>query len=228
MSDRYTVLPSANAVLCASVKGGIINISLNGTNTRAAMVGAVANSNDVLLLVKFRVGGFFSFYGFDQDELTDKPLDLYCLDKSLAFEIIHILTGSQKIDDIATALDRFFIFRLQNIGNAYITAMTKIIIERNGNITARQLGAEFHYSEKHIRRLFLRHVGVSPKKFSRIVRVNYTLRLMQGKFENFTNVSEEAGFFDQAHLIHDFKDLFNITPCEYTMKMSDFYNAESI
>lgn len=31
---------------------------------------------------------------------------------------------------------------------------------------------EFYYSEKHIRGLFLEYVGVSPKSFSRIVRVN--------------------------------------------------------
>lgn len=84
-----------------------------------------------------------------------------------------------------------------------------------------------HYSEKHIRRLFLQHIGTSPKKFSRIVRINYASWLLQEDPLYFPDVIEKAGFFDQAHFIHDFKDIFNLTPSEYINNKSVFYNTDS-
>jgi len=76
MPDKYTVLPSANSVLCVFVNNGKINTYYNGTNTKAVVVGEYANKNDMLLLIKFRPGGFFPFYGFNQNEFIDFSMEL--------------------------------------------------------------------------------------------------------------------------------------------------------
>lgn len=228
MSDEYTVLPSANSVLGVSVNGRQINSFYNGTNTKPAVVGAYANKNELLLLVKFRAGGFFSFYSFNQNELADFSLDLCCIDKTLAHEIEHGLIKSERIEDLVATLDLIFMSRLKDSDSDYITAVIRRIIARNEDITANELKAEFFYSENHIRRLFLQRIGVPTKKFSRIVRINYALRLLHENSVDFSNVVENAGFFDQSHFIHEFKNIFRLTPSKYIKNMFDFYNTESI
>lgn len=227
MPDKYTVLPSANSVLCVFVNNGKINTYYNGTNTKAVVVGESANKNDMLLLIKFRAGGFFPFYGFNQNELIDFSLDLSCIDKTISHKIENAIVKSEQINELIAMLDCIFLSHLKKDSNDYITGAIKIITAKNGNITAKKLCEEMHYSEKHIRRLFLEHIGTSPKKFSRIVRVNYASWLLQKNPLYFADVIEKAGFFDQAHFIHDFRDIFNLTPSEYIKNKSVFYNTDS-
>jgi len=228
MSDEYTILPSANSVLCVFVNDGKITPYYNGTSTKAEIVGTSANKNELLLLVKFHAGGFSPFCGFNQDELVDFSLDLSCVDKILSCKIESTLIESKRIEDLVTSLDNIFLNRLKSNRSDFIIAAINKITSQKGNIAASELSTEFYYSEKHIRRLFLQNIGVSPKKFSRIVRINYALWLLQDNPTGFPDIVEKAGFFDQAHFIHEFKDIFNLTPNEYIKNMSVFYNTDSI
>lgn len=227
MSANYTILPSANSVLVISLRDGEINTFYNGTNSKASIVGGFANKNDLLLLIKFQTGGFFSFYGFNQNELTDLSIDLSYIDKPLTSEIKNGLEKSNSIADLIKTLDGIFLNRLKTNNDCLISIIDKIIT-RNGNITPSELSADFYYSERHIRRLFLQRIGVSVKKFSRIVRMNYALQLLQNKNIGFTDIAMRTGYFDQPHFIYDFKSLCGLTPQEYVRKVSDFYNYNFI
>ncbi len=227
MPNKYTALPSASSLLCVFINNGKINTYYNGTNTKAVVVGEYANKNDMLLLIKFRAGGFFPFYGFNQNEFINSSLDFSCIDKTISDEIENAIVKSDQINELITMLDYIFLSHLKNDSNDSISGAIKIITENNGNITAKKLCEEMLYSEKHIRRLFLQHIGTSPKKFSRIVRVNYASWLLQKNPLCFADVIERAGFFDQAHFIHDFRDVFNLTPSEYINNKSVFYNTDS-
>jgi AraC-like DNA-binding protein len=68
-------------------------------------------------------------------------------------------------------------------------------------------------SERHLRTVFAREVGLSPKHFARIARLRRVLALA-GRRE-WARVAGEAGFFDQAHLITDFRALMGISPGAY-------------
>ena len=43
----------------------------------------------------------------------------------------------------------------------------------------------------------------------------------------FANVSQQAGYFDQAHFDKDFKAITGVSPQIYMKTMSDFYYDES-
>ena len=227
MSDEYTVLPSASSTICISVDSKKIVSSLSGTNTKAEKVGMYANKMKLLLLIKFRSGGFFHFFNFMQTELTDYSLALYDIDRKLMSEIENGLEKSEYIHTIVETLDTIFIKRLKDChyGN-YVSAIINKIISHNGSMTARELSTEFFYSEKHIRRLFSECVGTTPKMFIRIVRVNNALHLLRSSSARHIDVAAQTGFFDQPHFIHDFKTIFGLTPQRYIGNMSDFYNDE--
>jgi AraC-like DNA-binding protein len=68
-------------------------------------------------------------------------------------------------------------------------------------------------SERHLRTVFAREVGLSPKHFARIARLRRVLSLA-GRRE-WAHLAGEAGFFDQAHLITDFRALMGVSPGAY-------------
>jgi AraC-like DNA-binding protein len=68
-------------------------------------------------------------------------------------------------------------------------------------------------SERHLRNLFAREIGLSPKHFARITRLRRVLD--QAGTRRWSAVAGDAGFFDQAHMISDFRALMGVPPAAY-------------
>ena len=92
------------------------------------------------------------------------------------------------------------------------------------------MGEKFHVGPRHLERRFLKAVGLPQKAFSRIVRFNNALKLIEQKdFSTFSNVAYDGGFYDQAHFIRDFKDLTGLNPKQYfseNLEMVKFFNLD--
>jgi AraC-like DNA-binding protein len=72
---------------------------------------------------------------------------------------------------------------------------------------AGQLGV----TARHLRRAFTETIGVGPKDFARGVRLTRAVR-MAGASRDWTRIAAEAGYYDQSHLIADFRELTGNTP----------------
>lgn len=68
-------------------------------------------------------------------------------------------------------------------------------------------------SERHFERRFIEHMGMPPKLFARVTRLNYVVRLKsQQPSLTWAQISQDAGYFDQTHLVKDFKAMAGATP----------------
>jgi AraC-like DNA-binding protein len=63
-------------------------------------------------------------------------------------------------------------------------------------------------SERYLRRVLTQGVGISPKHFARISRVRKVL----GRPGSWSAVAAEAGYFDQSHLVAEFRSIMRVTP----------------
>lgn len=228
MSDNYSILPSASSTIVVSVNESQIISGLRGVNTKICNVGKYANIMNFLLLIEFHSGCLFPFIGVNQSEFTDLSFGLIDVDKPLMQSFENALINSDNMESLISSLNKILLNRLTDFNSkTVVSAIKNEILVHNGNISMSELASSFFYSEKHIRRLFLNYIGTSPKMFSRIVRVNYALQLMQNKHMLLNDLALQAGFFDQSHFINDFKSICSLTPHEYMRNMSDFYNDSS-
>jgi AraC-like DNA-binding protein len=62
-----------------------------------------------------------------------------------------------------------------------------------------------------LERRFLQDVGVSPKVLCRILRFQQVFRVVEAD-PTWANVAVECGYYDQAHLIRDFRQFAEKTP----------------
>jgi AraC-like DNA-binding protein len=128
------------------------------------------------------------------------------------------LTLARKVDravDDATRsrlLDAFFIERLV-VGevDARVTAAVEAIFASGGTLSVTAIARRAASSERTLGRLFSRWVGLTPKRFARIVRFQHALRRAEGEVE-WAALADELGYFDQAHLINDMQELFGAAP----------------
>ncbi len=225
MPDAYTVLPSASSTLTMGFDGRGIVGGLRGVNTKASCVGLHANKMHMLLLIEFRPGGLYPFMPMDQHELLDSSFELSTLNRTLFGALEIAVTESDSVSSLIAAVDRIFLAYLR--GDRHddrVGAIARNILLRHGNIGMKEISREIFYSEKHMRRLFMQHIGASPKAFARIARVNYALRLLTTQGVRSADVAAETGYYDQSHFIRDFRQVCGVSPQEYLRNASLFYN----
>jgi AraC-like DNA-binding protein len=79
----------------------------------------------------------------------------------------------------------------------------------NVNHVATDLGV----SARHLRRVFHETVGVSPKTFAKLTRFRRALRAARSDPSvSWAGIAADAGYYDQAHLIAEFRSIAGVTP----------------
>ena len=90
----------------------------------------------------------------------------------------------------------------------------QVIEKFNGNLKIKDLANDFFLSDKQFNRRFKEFSGFNPKMYARIVRIESAIK----SFPEFSSLSElalNAGYYDQAHFIRDFKSLTGFNPLEF-------------
>ncbi|WP_339671193.1 helix-turn-helix domain-containing protein [Dasania marina] len=72
-------------------------------------------------------------------------------------------------------------------------------------------------SQRQLDRLFQQQLGLSPKQYSRLRQADYARQLLKQAptQHSLTDISYQAGFYDQAHFIRQFRQVVGITPGSY-------------
>jgi AraC-like DNA-binding protein len=90
-------------------------------------------------------------------------------------------------------------------------------LSRDGLVKAvRRIQLNTGFSHTRFIQLFREHVGLTPKLFCRVRRFRTVLnRIEQGLPVSWAGLAADCGYFDQAHLNHDFRAFAGITPVEF-------------
>ena len=92
------------------------------------------------------------------------------------------------------------------------------IYETKGTIGIQNLAEETGYSACYLRRVFEQIHGISPKLFERFIRFQNMLYLMEQQewqSQKMDALCFESGYYDQSHMMKDFKRFAGRTPEQY-------------
>jgi len=92
----------------------------------------------------------------------------------------------------------------------------KKILASNGNYRIDALIKESGFSTKYFDTIFKQYVGLTPKYFAKIIKLNHFISIKEANPDkSLTECCYEANFFDQAHLIHSFRKITGNSPSAY-------------
>jgi methylphosphotriester-DNA--protein-cysteine methyltransferase len=79
------------------------------------------------------------------------------------------------------------------------------------------LAEEIGFSRQYLNRIMKAEVGVDLKTFSRILRMRRLTTMLRGARQrpDWSGLAVSFGFYDQSHLIHEFRDLVGLSPREF-------------
>jgi AraC-like DNA-binding protein len=220
--NTYKVLPDTGLVIGFQYKGRLhkiesdksASLAISGITGLSDVSRSFRNSNNIgTVLVFFKEAGASHFFREPLHELFRESvsLDNFMLRSELLF-LEEELAEAKTDDERIFAVERFLTVRMKNTQpDNLVLAALALIHKTKGNIRISELMDELHISQSPLEKRFRQIVGTSPKKFASIVRMKNVVEQYNPK-SSLTELSHEAGFYDQAHFIKEFKMFTGETP----------------
>jgi AraC-like DNA-binding protein len=165
--------------------------------------------------VDFEFGGAWHFFAVPSSEARDELVELDQLWGRDGFVL------RERLLEAATPAERLRIVEavlLEHVARPLApdpaTAFAVAALERG--LAVADVTSRLGLLPKTFLRRFRERVGLAPKEFSRVRRLQRVLRSVGRNGEtSWAEVAAEQGYYDQSHLIHDFRELTGITPTAY-------------
>lgn len=210
---RHTWLPDGRTSLVFRVldDGRRGDVSLAGPRTCARIkdLSGVARA----VIIRFKPGWAVPLFGVAANEVTDRIVPLEAVWGDAGADLYGRLVET---DDVATLLDCVSGVLVQRARRAFESSSARLArraarLLEDGEARVDRVAARLGITDRHLRRAFTEHVGVGPKHFARSVRLQHAVRLSTSS-NDWSRIALDAGYFDQAHFIADFRQLMGVTP----------------
>ncbi len=219
------IMPHTNCSLIFNFRG---TVYLKDSNTYEKLPGSVIKGGfsgyqrchigpeSGLIVVKFKACGITSFFdlspadSFPGTRNLDKlvnPVELSAVERAIR------MAGTN--EERIAAIEQFLCNRMTKANqDILIMKAAGMIRAANGNLKIGTLSKSLYVSESQFEKRFRKAMGLSAKKYASLVRI---ARVMSDDLRdnNITDKAYEAGYFDQAHFIRDFKAYTGYTPLRF-------------
>lgn len=180
--------------------------------------------------VRFRPGGATPFLRLPADALTDRVVEAGDADARW----LAPADGDTPPDPVAAVatLERRLLARLRAIAGldrAVAHAVDRLFSAAPPTID--ELGREIGWSRQHLARRFRTTVGVGPKQLARVARLQRAVDHLQREAASVFNLAGAAadlGYFDQAHMARDFRELAGLAPRDIRAARGSIFPIRSL
>jgi len=168
--------------------------------------------------VKFRPGGFRPFLGAPVSKLADRVIPASRIFGKNLQPLAEIVLSSCKENDKVQAANAFFQSRMPRPDPALRLAsqLVERILKEPEIKTVEDLARSTGMGKRSLQRLFSEYVGASPKWVIRRYRLHELIEKSNSARKlDWSQLALDLGYFDQAHLINDFRAMVGLSPREY-------------
>lgn len=180
----------------------------------------VSCTGDVsLFIVVFQPHAIHSVFGIPAIELKDRVVAIEDLLGHDGAELKNRIAEQSSALEKIELIQSFFLSLMhdQTSSENLLDKSIGVIWKHKGCISIAGLNSIVGCEERKMERVFIQAVGLTPKQFSKLAKLQFFIKGMNDntKLLNLAQLSYEAGYYDQAHLIHDFRKYTGMTPSHY-------------
>jgi AraC-like DNA-binding protein len=214
-----------NLFIGESVKCNFINYNNDRFYSNQLYVTGLFSRGSMFFSVKNKGQGYafrihpvigYHFLKISMTELVDRQIrvsDVLQMNNALLRKLEH----NERIESIDNKFFQQILWEMlpekcSFLDDPIYHAVNNIIANR-GNVRIQNLASACYMSERTLRRHFLRKVGLSPQAYARIWKINHAIDFIQkNPTLSLEEVAWRIGYYDVAHLSHDFKSMVKIPP----------------
>jgi AraC-like DNA-binding protein len=219
---RVTTMPDTLSVACFLYGDPVQAAHKNSSSasTRSAISGFQTYRFDIEgqgrqagVTARFTAWGARCFFPDSAEAFVDVRVDyrdLFLASRVEALEDqLHALGSAA---ERARCVDAFLLAHLRPRALDRVVRATALAIwKRGGLVTMEALADEAELSQRTLERRFLSVVGVGPKKFARVVRLQNALKRYP-QIGSWTDTAFATGYADQSHLIRECRAMLGESP----------------
>jgi AraC-like DNA-binding protein len=212
----YVQLPDGEVDLVVRISSSLGEVHAIGTRLRP-----LRKTVDVqrTLAVRFKPGGAYPFFGVPMSELTNRIVSIDTLWGADGARLREALWEAPSVAARLQVLEEALTERLHRgdlfepAGAYVVRRAVRLITDSTELPRVEGLARELGISTRHLRRAFEDVVGVRPKEFARIIRFQRAVRASERTAApDWGAIAAAVGYYDQSHLITEFKALTGATP----------------
>jgi AraC-like DNA-binding protein len=165
--------------------------------------------------IRFLPTMFPQIFNIDASELSNRFENLKIVIPETASFIANNFEPHQNVAQIKTLFDNYFLELITKIkfNNDNRLYESIDIILKNFGVLNIETDLNTGISPRQLRRLFKFYIGDTAKTFSKVVRFQNILRAKPSTESLRENkLFFDAGYYDQAHFIKEFKNFYGVTP----------------
>jgi AraC-like DNA-binding protein len=172
--------------------------------------------------VKFQPGGFRPFLDYPVSKLADRIVPATRIFGKNLGALQEIVLSGRDEDEKVRATNDFFRTRLPKPDSMIQLArdLVEKILREPEIKTVDDLANSAVVGKRRLQRIFNEYVGVPPKWVIRRYRLHELIeKINSGGQLEWAQVAADLGYFDQAHLINDFKSIVDYSPAQYKKRV---------
>lgn len=157
---------------------------------------------------------------------VDVPLDtLWGPRAAEALErLAAVPAGPARAAAMESVLLEMLAARAPRAHSAAAAEAVRMIERAGGRIRVRALAAALGIGERRLEQVFHRDVGLSPKAVCRLARFHATVGMLQREpHRAWTDLAYDCGFYDQSHLVNEFRALAGLAPGDFRDRGCGFF-----
>jgi AraC-like DNA-binding protein len=169
------------------------------------------------ILVSLLPGALHRLTRLPLQEILNQPLDGINGFGSEMRRVNERLSDMKTVEQMIQVIEAFLLKKVQNVKESLpIDHIFNLLLTAPNQYSIAQLANLSCVSLRQFERQFLERIGTNPTTFIRQARFTKALRLKRSRPQlNWTAVAYECGYFDQMHLIRDFKQFTSATPTSF-------------
>lgn len=175
--------------------------------------------------IRFKPEGIYHTFGIPASEFHQNFVDMESFAGIHFRDFCSAIRKSNSASQMISAAEKYFIKKINSsrLNLSYLNLAAELIRKRNGNILINELAGKVYISTRQLEREFKQKLGISPKGYMRIARLNDVNRkIISGRRIDLTEISFSTGYSDQAHFIRDFKHFTGASPKVFINKREEY------
>lgn len=200
------------------------DVSVAGPRTRALFKNTAGVARAVIL--QFKPGWSAPLLGVAANALTDRIVLLEDLWGRSGGDLYLELLAAPSLPDVIDRLARALALRTRQTFEPASGRLARRAVRllEGGMVRVESVAERLGVTARHLRRAFTASIGIGPKEFARTVRLQRAVR-RAATSKDWARIAADAGYYDQAHLIADFRQLVGLTPGAFLKRAGDRGNC---
>jgi AraC-like DNA-binding protein len=170
--------------------------------------------------VRFKIGGAAPFFPIPLSEVANRHVHVNELWPGVGERLSESLFAAESHGERMALLQDALVDRLKSceeFSSIRIVRATVKLAQQAGMRRVGDLAKRIGVSNRHLNRAFQNAIGISPKQFVRILRFQQVVKVArQNAALNWAEIAADTDYYDQSHLIAEFKRLTGMTPTTFT------------